>query len=651
MAGLASEEAELGQLVQRWPHREVQIRTLLALLGRPLDTPSRVLVCGPSGTGKTGVVRDVVAHCGAQWAYASCLSCHTPRMLFEHLLQQLEDPGCAPLRRGSRAPRRGRGGRGVLVDSSPPQQQAPPCASLHDFVDRVAAVAAASQSGALYLVVDDAHRLAEKRWGQHGGGGGGGALSSSSGHAGGRLLSALTRLHELTRCANVGLVLLSTSPPAAFQDGTTGAATSGCLVLTFPAYDTAASLTDVLCAEAPPAGAPGSEGDATPALWREFVGKVLQVYGGTCRGIYELRALLAPMWVHYTQPIAGMRAAGQAVHSGILNTRLLHPGARLHGQQAAPKAMHLSLAVPLSGGAIALADQGSTWPIQAGGVNDGAGGATVNRLEFDLPSKSKFLLLAAYVAGNTPAAGDTAAFRDAFGGVAPVLSRRSKRARDGAGGDAHEAVVAGGPMVGGAAAAAGGGASSRSRARSGPCSFALERVLAIFQAMVTQHAGDDGEDEEDDEAEEEADGMNGRRERADRHEEEEQLGGGGGRADAPALRMPRTTLGGDGDDAWMDASDEEGAAAGPSTGEAAQQLRARRRRRAARRRGGAVFTGALLSDVFQQITSLCEFGLLARVSVDPLEAPRYRCAVTESLALQLAQNAQVPLNRYLVQRS
>ena len=648
MSGLALEEAEVGALVQRWPHREVQIRTLLALLGRPLDTPSRVLVCGPSGTGKTGVVRDVVATCGAQWAYTSCLSCHTPRMLFEHLLQQLEDPASAPQRQGCRAPRRGRGGSSPVVNSSRPLQQVPPCGSLHDFVDRIAAVATATQPEALYLVVDDAHRLAEKRWGQNAVGGGGSSLSSSSGHAGGRLLSALTRLHELTRCANVGLVLLSTSPPAAFQDGTTGVGTSGCVVLTFPAYDTAASLTDVLCAGPPPVGALGSEGDATPALWREFVGKVLHVYGGTCRGIHELRALLAPMWVHYTQPIAGMRAAGQAVHSGILYTRLLHPGARVHGQTAPPKAMHLSLAVPLSAGAIALADQGSTWPIQVGGINDGAGGATVNRLEFDLPSKSKFLLLAAYVAGNTPAAGDTAAFRDAFGGVAPVLSRRSKRARDGAGGDAHEAVVAGGPMVGGAAAAAGGGASSRSRARSGPCSFALERVLAIFQAMVTQHAKDDM-DEEDDEAE--VDGMDGGgREHGGR--EEELLGGGAGAADAPAQRLPRVTLGGDGDGAWLDASDEEGAAAGPSTGgAAAQQPRARRLRRVAKRRGGAVFTGALLSDVFQQITSLCEFGLLARVSIDPLEAPRYRCAVTESLALQLAQNARVPLDKYLVQRS
>ena len=635
----AGEEAELQALLQRWPHRDVQIRTLLALLGRPLDTPSRVLVCGPSGTGKTGVVRDVVAHCGAHWAYASCLSCHTPRMLFEHLLRQREDAGSAPQRQGERAPRRGGGGGGgghAVVDSSPPQQGGPPCGSLHDFVDRIAAVAAAAQPGALYLVVDDAHRLAEKRWGQHGPGSG-----SSSTHAGGRLLSALTRLHELTRCPNVGLVLLSTSPPAAFQDGSTGAGTSGCVVLTFPAYDTTTSLIDVMCAGPPPVAAPGCGADATPALWREFVARVLHIYGGTCRGVHELRALLAPMWVHYTAPIAGMRATGQAVHSGVLNTRLLLPGARGPGQSAAPKAMNLSLAVPLSAGAIALADRGSSWPIQVGG--DGLGGGAVNRLEFDLPSKSKFLLLAAYVAGNTPAAGDTAAFRDAFGGVAPVLSKRSKRARNGPDGDTHEAVLAGGPMVGGAAAVAGGGASSRSRPPQGPCSFALERVLAIFQAMVTQHAADDGEEEEEEEA-----GAAG-------HGGEDLLGGGAGGAAAPAQRLPRVTLGGgDADDAWMDASDEEAAgAAGPSSGAAAtaQQPRVRRRRRASRRRGGAVFTGTLLSDVFQQITSLCEFGLMARVSVDPLEAPRYRCAVTESLARQLAANAGVPLNKYLVQRS
>jgi hypothetical protein len=39
------------------------------------------------------------------------------------------------------------------------------------------------------------------------------------------------------------------------------------------------------------------------------------------------------------------------------------------------------------------------------------------------------------------------------------------------------------------------------------------------------------------------------------------------------------------------------------------------------------------------------------VSTDPLEAPRYRCAVTEGLARQLAANASVPLDKYLLQRA
>ena len=68
--------------------------------------------------------------------------------------------------------------------------------------------------------------------------------------------------------------------------------------------------------------------------------------------------------------------------------------------------------------------------------------------------------------------------------------------------------------------------------------------------------------------------------------------------------------------------------------------------------GDAVFAGEgadgnLLSDVMEQITSLCELGLLARTSADPLDAPRFRCAVSAPLARLLAANAGLTLAHYL----
>ena len=669
--GQAAREAAL---LKRWPHRTEQIHHLLALLGRPLDTPCRLLVCGPSGSGKTGVVRDALSHAGAPNAWVSCLSCHSPRLVFDAVLDQLDSDGSAAgtssaeehtagrrMTRSSRLSGAAEGGGNEVPGGELDARAVRPCTTLHDFVDRVRAIATRTAPRALYLVLDDAQRLADKKWG-----GPGAAASVPVGSPpGAALLSALTRMHELTRCSNVGLVLLSTAPPTAFRDGGGGASAPGvsaCLVLNFPAYDTTNALVDVLCAHAPPPAAPGAgEEGLSPALWREFVSKMLTVYGGTCRGVHELRALLAHVWKHYTAPIAGMRAAGQPIKGAVLYTRLVHPAAPAATSLArgphvvnAVKPLHLSLAVPLSAGAIALADKNPMWPVAVNdsfGIAAGGAGPSSNqhRLEFDLPCKSKFLLLAAYVAANTPAAGDTAAFRDAYGGVAPVGgSRRAKRART-AGDDTHEAVAAGGPRVGGTSAAGAG-------AQQGPCSFALERVLAIFQAMVTQHSAEDGDGEE---GGEEEDGGGAATEEVEDEPLQDAWAGYGvpvSLADQNAPVAPQSAAAPRSAVQRVSLDDELGAAGdcpGPSTAPRlpAQQPEQRRRRRRRQRNGGAVFTGVLLSDVFQQITSLCEFGLLARVSTDPLEAPRYRCAVTEGLARQLAANASVPLDKYLLQRA
>jgi Origin recognition complex (ORC) subunit 5 C-terminus len=53
--------------------------------------------------------------------------------------------------------------------------------------------------------------------------------------------------------------------------------------------------------------------------------------------------------------------------------------------------------------------------------------------------------------------------------------------------------------------------------------------------------------------------------------------------------------------------------------------------------------------VLQQISSLCELGLMARTSAESLEAARYRCAVSEPLARLLAANAGVKLETLLPQ--
>jgi len=77
------------ELAQRWPHRSVQIRALAALLTAcPTVTPP-ILVEGPSGTGKTGIV-----WCASSPPAASCVGQGLTGSLRSELLRALDRRFC-----------------------------------------------------------------------------------------------------------------------------------------------------------------------------------------------------------------------------------------------------------------------------------------------------------------------------------------------------------------------------------------------------------------------------------------------------------------------------------------------------------------------------------------------------------------------------
>jgi origin recognition complex subunit 5 len=674
LAAPAAPPTALAAAAAAWPGREAQLATLGALLGRPRDAAACVSVCGPPGSGKTGCVRAALAAAGHRAAYASCLECHAPRLLFEALLAQLAPPRARGAAAGAAAatptPGRGRAGRTLGVR----------CTTLPDFIEALRA-AAPRDGRATYLVIDEAQRLVEpRRWGA-GGGGGGGAAGSASAAGAARagatagaqdLLGALLRLDELSG-RNYGIVLISCAPWSAFRDGT---GVRDPLPLLFPPYSSAA-LQRVLCAQAPPRAAPGAEaaagGELAP-LWRTFVGSMMGAFGGSCRNLHELRALLAPLWRRYTAPLAELRAAGKPAEPRVLYSLMagaralpapLGGAAQLMPADAPRAVLHPSLAVPLSAGALALAEE-RVWPIPIAG--SGAGGAAAaGKLDFDLPSLSKFLLLAAFLAARTPAGADAVAFADGMdgarggaGGGGGGAGAGDDGAGRAAGGGKRKKGGGGGGAGGAAGAAARHAAALQEAALRGPGVFSLERLLAIFQAILSQ--SDDADAEEDAACGGGAGGMRrgmrtpqrGRRQQQRRGAaspggsgsgsgiagdvSDDDDGFGGGLDGATTRRLvasspfasPRATplgRGGSGESQLLHPSK-----AGPFMP------------------GGAIFSGPLLSDVFSQVASLCELGLLSRASVDPLELPRYRCAVAEPLARRLAANAGVQLERYLQQR-
>jgi hypothetical protein len=81
-----SAEAALEALERQWPQRRAQARALVAALGRSGTegaSAAALLVYGGAGTGKTAVVRDTLRTLNRPHAYASCLTCTTPGLLFE----------------------------------------------------------------------------------------------------------------------------------------------------------------------------------------------------------------------------------------------------------------------------------------------------------------------------------------------------------------------------------------------------------------------------------------------------------------------------------------------------------------------------------------------------------------------------------------
>lgn len=72
-----------------FPGRAPQVSQLLSLLGEPGESSPPILVWGAPATGKTSIVRGALQLLGRPYAYVSCRSSSSPRMIFEAIINQL----------------------------------------------------------------------------------------------------------------------------------------------------------------------------------------------------------------------------------------------------------------------------------------------------------------------------------------------------------------------------------------------------------------------------------------------------------------------------------------------------------------------------------------------------------------------------------
>ena len=85
------DETLLRELYTRWPGRRRPIEALVNALGDARDDHPPMYVHGPPVTGKTSIVRDVLRASGRAHAYASCATEHSPKLLYEAVVEELSE--------------------------------------------------------------------------------------------------------------------------------------------------------------------------------------------------------------------------------------------------------------------------------------------------------------------------------------------------------------------------------------------------------------------------------------------------------------------------------------------------------------------------------------------------------------------------------
>lgn len=79
----------LDDLLSRFPGRHVQIREVVHVLGPTNSSMPPMFIYGSASTGKTSVLLEIFRHLNRPFVYVSCLTCYSPRILFESILNQL----------------------------------------------------------------------------------------------------------------------------------------------------------------------------------------------------------------------------------------------------------------------------------------------------------------------------------------------------------------------------------------------------------------------------------------------------------------------------------------------------------------------------------------------------------------------------------
>lgn len=365
------ESISLEDLLSSFPGRHSQITEVLRHLG-PLNSPMLPLfIYGGASTGKTSIILQIFKHLKRPFVYSSCITCYSPRILFESILNQLalhvrdEDNGYSNAKKCEKPSDFTNFLREALVNILDTLKGNPPKSSLKKK-------SAHDMGNMIYLMIDNLELLRE--WDK-----------SST------ILPFLFGLYRTLGLPEVGIIFISKASPDTYYSN------SGHLEpvpVYFPAY-TENDLREIFMQK-----------QANKELYSSFLDIVLKPFYRVTRRVDELTTSFSPLYKKYCQPLDD---PGSIIKKS--KQKREEDKRRLFGHIAPHIGSSLNEVFRIS-----YVDAELNTDKTKGRTGSEKSRGHDEELGFHMSISAKYLLLSAFLASRNPATLDASLF-DATGGL------------------------------------------------------------------------------------------------------------------------------------------------------------------------------------------------------------------------------------------
>ncbi|KAJ0051927.1 hypothetical protein Pint_00449 [Pistacia integerrima] len=425
----------LDDLLSCFPGRRVQILEILHLLGTIKSSMPPMFIYGSASTGKTSIILQVFHHLRRPFVYISCLSCYSPRILFESILNQLLFH---------------------KKDAVNGYSSVKKCEKPSDFVNFI--------REALINVIDSLKENSKKM-----------SSSKLKGQVNGRMiylifdnfdlvrewdksssiLPLLFGLCDILKIPEVGFIFISNSSPDTYYSNT---GYMEPILVYFPEY-TEDDLRQIFM-----------RNQANQKLYSSFLDVVLRPFCRVSRRLDELSTAFSTLFKKYCEPLSDLGVAPNE----DMKRRLFS-----HIQPHIAHSLNEIFSVASQPSVESEANQETR---KKGSAKKSVGSGDFDEIDFHMSTSAKYLLISAFLASRNPATLDASLF-DSTGGsnsrkrkrncnllIKYFLLRVSEKSVERREAEEQELFM------------------------KGPGTFSLERLLAIFQCITS--VGEDSFGEE-----------------------------------------------------------------------------------------------------------------------------------------------------------